>query len=463
MSTVSRRNKAAAAKAATTKAGTSRVARPAVSLKPERLTRTINGNGGGVLKSTPRLAKPILADLSKVAHYTLTDHAIEQMQARNISPAEALSAIADPDHTAQHVTKHGPNAMSFDRGDIRVVADVVDHCIVTVIDQEDDVRVTPRVPQRANLIEAEPIPAVLPVQKAITRVPKELPESEEIRWLFGKHLKEDIRYVDVSPAIAQALLDRNTRNRKKSATDVDDWSGEMGAGRWRITHQGIALARDGVILDGQHRLQGIVDSGVTVRMPIAVGLDPEVFTVIDTGRKRSAGDALGMVGEASATQLAAVVRMCWQYDNGLLGSGKNRGGKVNKVHHDVLLGYRAGKEDALREAVKVGVNVRAFGLKVNKTAMGTAYFLIKRGCNDDELVETFFEGVRVGADLARDDARFLLRRTIINDTAPTAMKHLALILKGWALFARGGSVKQLGWRIDEEMPIVYVPLPKLMR
>lgn len=451
MSTVSRRRKAAVAAGKTPRMQTLPIA---------EFSETSNGNGSATMVKVHRKAKPILANLEAAAAYGFTDHAAQRMGERGISPAEVFSAIIDPESTMPDV--EDPALLSHVRGDIRVVVDPKTFSIVTVIDLDDDVRMGKRQPQWANLVVPEKIPAVLPPQKAPTRrVPKDLPESEEVRWLFGKHTREDIRYVDVSPVIAAALLERNTRNRKMRGQDVKEWSGEMEGGRWRITHQGIAIARDGMILDGQHRLESIVESGVTVRMPVAVGLDPEVFSVIDTGRRRNSADAMFMVGESNAFLLAAITRLAMQYETGYL--NRQIGGRGNKIHSDVLLAYRDGKEDALRAATKVGLNSRSGGLPVNKTAVGAAYLLIHAKCGNDDLINEFFEGVRHGIQLDGNDARFLLRRNILNDVAkPRSRKHLGLLLKAWKLYALGEPLKPrtlLTFRDEEEMPPIYVPPP----
>jgi len=451
VSTVTRRKKAALAAGKAPKMD---------ALPIPEFSEATNGNGNGGETPRLRVAKPILSNLEPASNYALTDHASEQMAARGISPAEVLSAIIDPDSTLP--SSNGNHNLCHDRGDIRVVVDPKTFSVVTVIDLDEDSRMAKRTPQWANLVLPQKIPAVLPVQKApVRRVPKDLPESEEVRWLFAKHTKEDIRYVDVSPVIAKALLDRNTRNRKIRTGDIKEWSQEMEGGRWRITHQGIAIARDGVILDGQHRLESVVESGVTVRMPVAVGLDPEVFSVIDTGRKRNSADAMSMVGEASAFQYAAITRLAMQYETGAL--NRSKGGHANKFHSDVLLAYREGKEDAIRMATKVGGNARIMGLPINKTAVGTAFLLIHQACNDDDLIHEFFEGIRTGINLSGNDARYILRRVVTNDPRPLSKKQLALILKAWKLYAMGEPIKPrtiLTFREDEEMPPVFVPLPR---
>jgi hypothetical protein len=469
MSTFTRRKKVAEARKA---------ARPTVTVAaplfeeptlPKPRTRASNGNGAKPKASAAtrvREAKPIYANLNLVGDYVFTDHAIERMGSRNIAPAEVYSALANPDYVTSnkdsshesdddHDASRGDRV--YDRGDVRVVVDSENRSIVTVTDLNSANRTEPRIPLTANLVVPEVIPAVLPdVDKPTQRVPKELPESEEMKWLFGKHLKKDVRFIDISPAVARSLLDRNTRNRKKSQIDIADWSKEMKAGRWRETSQGIGIARDGIIVDGQHRLEAIVDSGVTVNMVVVVGLDPEVFTVTDVGRRRTSGDALGMVGESSTTQLAAIVRLAYEFDSLLGGPRINRKGRI---HHDVLLAYRSGKEEQLREATKACQNVRAFGLPVNKTAFGVAYYLVGRDGNDQDLADEFFEGVRSGISLTGTDPRYVLRRVIFNDEttrrSSIANRHLALILKAWALFVRGEGCRTLSWRIDEEMPVVY--------
>src|SRR5262245_5096001 len=418
-----------------------------------------NGNGAKSKAEAARKvreAKPIYANLNRESDYVIKQHALERMTERNISPAEVYSAIANPDSTS--TDPDDPSARQLDRGDIRVLINFQERAVITVIDLEQESRTEPRVALTANLVVPEVIPAVLPdVDRVSPRVPKELPESEEMKWLFGKHTKRDVRIMDISSAVAKSLLDRNTRNRRKSNPDVDDWSTEMAAGRWRETSQGIGIARDGIIVDGQHRLYAIVDSGVTVSMIVVVGLDPEVFTVTDTGRRRTSADALGMVGETSTLQLAAITRACYEFDR-LLGGARTP--VRTRLHHDVLLAYRDGKEEPLREAVRFAQTVRTYGLPINKTAAGAAYFLIMRDGNDRPLAEEFFEGLKTGVSLLATDPRYVLRRVVTNDAnsgarVRAANRHLALILKAWALFANGQGSRMLSWRGDEEMPVVF--------
>jgi len=95
------------------------------------------------------------------------------------------------------------------------------------------------------------------------------------------------RVVAVTPKMAKRWLERNHPNNRAIAwSRVEAFQGDMAADSWKLTHQGIALDVEGLLIDGQHRLHAVVASGRTVRMMVTTGVcafgDP-----IDCGRPRS--------------------------------------------------------------------------------------------------------------------------------------------------------------------------------
>jgi hypothetical protein len=127
----------------------------------------------------------------------------------------------------------------------------------------------------------------------------------------------DIRLVDVTPEMAQRWLNEcNTHNRKKSESTIDAYSLDMKRGTWGLNHQGICFDEDGVLIDGQQRLEAIVRSGKTIRMfvfrnmPRNYGENNERSTqdTIDGGRTRTVADRLVLShGIENAGLKAAVV------------------------------------------------------------------------------------------------------------------------------------------------------------
>lgn len=113
----------------------------------------------------------------------------------------------------------------------------------------------------------------------------------------------------VTPKMADALLESNTRNRNISESKVNEYAREMTAGKWALTHQGISISSDGTLLDGQHRLAAIVKSGVSVKMPVSTGMSQDGAFAVDQLRPRSKADAIkigGLSGELKAKDVATI-------------------------------------------------------------------------------------------------------------------------------------------------------------
>jgi hypothetical protein len=129
------------------------------------------------------------------------------------------------------------------------------------------------------------------------------------------------KWEDIGPEVAADYLKSNIDNRRIRRAAVARFAADMRAGRWRQTHQGISFGGDGRILDGQHRLMAIVAAGVTVRMLVTRGQDPDNFTVIDHGKVRNTADAFGIrfaladPRAAAATTRAVICRA--RHSNGV--------------------------------------------------------------------------------------------------------------------------------------------------
>lgn len=123
-------------------------------------------------------------------------------------------------------------------------------------------------------------------------------------------------YEDITPELARKYLAHHGGNRNLNANAVADYARDMAAGRWHLTHQGIAFSDTGELLDGQHRLQAIIRAGIAVRMYVTKGVDPDAFKVLDTGRQRTLADRFQIEGAKNANQLAAVARKVTLWEMG---------------------------------------------------------------------------------------------------------------------------------------------------
>lgn len=104
------------------------------------------------------------------------------------------------------------------------------------------------------------------------------------------------------------------RQRKVSKVHKNNLGQILRLGHFMLTHQGIAIADDGYLLDGQHRVKAIVEEGLSAALPVARNVPNEIFPVIDTGKKRTSAEILGMSGVADANRVQSVIRILYWYD-----------------------------------------------------------------------------------------------------------------------------------------------------
>lgn len=125
--------------------------------------------------------------------------------------------------------------------------------------------------------------------------------------------------VDLTPDLAEKWLGHNVGNRNLRRQKVQQYARDMREGNWHTSGQAIQFDWNGRLVDGQHRLEAVIESGVTIEVLVVKGLDPRAREVIDTGAKRTASDALKFAGHTQdATLLAAVARIADARENGYL-------------------------------------------------------------------------------------------------------------------------------------------------
>lgn len=98
--------------------------------------------------------------------------------------------------------------------------------------------------------------------------------------------------INVTPELAKSWLLQNNFNRPQRPDLVADYARQIRDGRWRRNHQGIAFTEKGTLLDGQHRLFAIVETGITVPMLVIINEPIENHLSIDGGKRRTPLDVV---------------------------------------------------------------------------------------------------------------------------------------------------------------------------
>lgn len=119
------------------------------------------------------------------------------------------------------------------------------------------------------------------------------------------------KIVTLNKEMVDSLLACNANNRNLRQSVVERYCRDMKNGKWSLTHQGIAVSDDNVLIDGQHRLEAIKQLGYPpVSSVLVTGLKFDCQKNVDQQAKRSMRDVLKITFEAEfAKQAPAIARV----------------------------------------------------------------------------------------------------------------------------------------------------------
>lgn len=128
----------------------------------------------------------------------------------------------------------------------------------------------------------------------------------------------EIGFEKVDAARAMKLLESNTMNRKVKDQVVQGYARDMREGQWLDSSTTpLKFDQNGVLVDGQHRLWAVIESGKEIRFLVARGVVEGERHVQDVGAKRSVHDILTIDGEqASLVEVAVANRIEQSFSSG---------------------------------------------------------------------------------------------------------------------------------------------------
>ena len=120
----------------------------------------------------------------------------------------------------------------------------------------------------------------------------------------------DIHVQRIGPKIAEQYIEGMSKNRNISQRDVETLVRAMKQGLWREdAGDPIRLNSDGQMIDGQHRMWAIVESGCEFSFLVIRGIDNSTQMIMDTGRGRRLADQLRIRGEKYPSELASAISL----------------------------------------------------------------------------------------------------------------------------------------------------------
>ena len=249
--------------------------------------------------------------------------------------------------------------------------------------------------------------------------------------------KPTVSYVPVTPEMAKRWLGKNDGNRNVRTAQVRHYAQQMANGEWTANSDAICFSPTGRLLNGQHRLNAVIQSGCTIVMLIARGMPEEAMANMDTGIPRNGSDYLKWAGEKNTALLASIGKCALIIEDGRI----YRDSSAQKVSPAQIAAYIEAHPE-LRDATTIAQHYKN-SIDMTPTAIGVAYWL----CPDKREAIHFLESLssRIGLDsgspvIALDNRLRLVRSRRVKTSH---RDELCMFFRAWNAWRRGRTLRQV--------------------
>jgi hypothetical protein len=261
-----------------------------------------------------------------------------------------------------------------------------------------------------------------------------------------------VEVVDIGPAEASELLASQRHNRKIRTAKIEEFAGAMVRGEWRLSNDALTVDRNGHLLNGQHRLRAVVQSGSTQPFIVMRGVMESAQETMDQGSRRSVADALTLRGEKNVARLGAMARHVFLYE-------RDRSMYVRQPHATLaqlldVLERHPGLRDAASAVEGATRNTGAAG-----GPLGACFYLF--GLVDGANRDVFFQELSLGSGLIEDSPVYALRRFLIRPhgtNRPHAVAQAGATIRAWNAYREGRPLRSVAY---EPFGVRAKPFPRI--
>jgi hypothetical protein len=264
--------------------------------------------------------------------------------------------------------------------------------------------------------------------------------------------------VEVTPDIAREWLDTMVANRNVSATNLTTLMRAMEEGRWHTDGSPIKFNTHGHLIDGQHRLRAVINTGLAQTFLVVWGVPDEAMTTLDTGKMRNRGDVLKIHDPAltDVNNVASVATIMVRWVRGFRGNNLRN----EYISNDALVHFYDKNKDDIVASNRYSYRVtNALGAG-SRQSFGLCYWLFSMIDTDD--AEFFWDRLVDGQGLESGNPiyalRELLRREALLPGTRDKMRAdviIAITIKAWNAYRDGETINLLRFKVGGAHPEKY--------
>lgn len=261
----------------------------------------------------------------------------------------------------------------------------------------------------------------------------------------------------ITPALAQKYLDLMGRNRKKRGRLKQRFIDSIKAGHWKLTGEAIKFNTRGELIDGQHRLEAIIEANKAIDILVCRNVPPEAFMELDTGGTRTPGDLLTVAGHDYTNGVASAIRNLTSIYEIEANQTKPSSLARKRVEPTVLLEYADEHGAALVTAVRTTMTKQARTVCGPPALFAALYYIFaehnKKGA--DQFFLALIDGI--GFERGRADPVYQLHRLLLQfkqekHKRRPAFYKAAITVKAWNAFQKREPIASLRFNENEAWP-----------
>lgn len=281
-------------------------------------------------------------------------------------------------------------------------------------------------------------------------------ETTEVAVKTQPDLRMEV--LEVDPDMARAWMESMAPNRKVSRVNLENLMKAMEQGRWHTDGSPIKFDREGHLIDGQHRLLAVINTGKSQTFMVVFGVERASMTTLDTGKTRSRGDVLAIHDPnlVDVNSVAAAATIMFRWDSGIRGNNLRNA----YVSNDEVVTYYDKNKDEIVEGTRQGRRLMRHIGAGSGQSFALCYYLFTN--IDAEDAEFFWDRLVDGQGLEIGNPIYALRELLAREARNPETRErmradvsVALTIKAWNAYRRGEEIKLLHFKVGGAHPEKY--------
>lgn len=257
-------------------------------------------------------------------------------------------------------------------------------------------------------------------------------ETRRMRvWLDGK-IREGKKHpiseiVSMTPVLAQLLLDHNPINRPISESNSASLRNDIAGKRFLFNGESLVVSDTGNLLDGQHRCDTVIGTGIAIQTVIVFGVKEEARYTIDIGKPKTVPNFLSMDGHKDTNNLAAAVGYVLQYRKY---QKLYTGSVLRPTKTEILDAFEQLRDKGIEKSILRVANASKSRLG-SRSILAFCHFMFKGRAGVDD-ADGFIDKILSGEGLRKGDPILACRnRLIAMERGAPAHDRAEIVIKSW--------------------------------